>query len=284
MNINLICCFVLVADCGFAQNITNGSSVQSSAYVTNKYGATNGFTLTSAERIMTNDMCKLTEITSGEETNDRTRIFISLVSSNSKSQQYKVEHIQEKLFVASFQHNNVYHGFTGATTDSIIGVTDPYTKTSYLYLDQGQIYFSDGSDFIQIGFLDQSIYYYKSAFVESTNGMKAAISQCEAKIDSGKYTSEDFQESRKWISLKACTPRDYFGPRDDESDVVLGSVDMEGDLLKLAMKQYKTKTPAVFWIDMKSMKVVKSVVNGVEMDVNRPVITPQEVYALPLKK
>ena len=87
------------------------------------------------------------------------------------------------------------------------------------------------------------------------------------------------------IYLKPCTPQDYFGHGEGRiTSVSLESVDMEGGLLKLAVKQYETKVPAVIWIDMKSKKVVKSVVNGVEMDINKPVVTPEGDYALPLKK
>jgi hypothetical protein len=118
---------------------------------------------------------------------------------------------------------------------------------------------------------------------DSDGGMDAAMSQFVADIESHKLNEKSFNHLTKRINLATVTPMYFFsdGPYPGGAAVfpLVESIDAADGVLKLTIKNPTTNKSAQIFIDLKVKKVIKSIVDGQEMDLNAG-----KPFAVPLKK
>lgn len=112
-----------------------------------------------------------------------------------------------------------------------------------------------------------------------------AISQFETNFNAQKFNQEWNKRRVNRIGLDQAAPQFYFsdGPYGGGTPLPrVESVEMTDGVLHLDIRNPVTKTPSSFWIDLQTKKVIKSVVDGQEMDLSA--VGTHNNYAIPLKK
>lgn len=112
-------------------------------------------------------------------------------------------------------------------------------------------------------------------------GFDAAIAEFEKQFDSQKIY--DWDDSNFSIPLVSTAPDNFFGGANSSVSVSLsaklGSMDLVDGILQVHIQSMNLKQPGIFWVDLKAERVIKSIVNGQEMDLNTG-----NPYPTPLKK
>jgi hypothetical protein len=128
--------------------------------------------------------------------------------------------------------------------------------------------------------------YWTSSYLElpdSDGNLDSAIAQFETHFDAHKLNKEMVKRSVNGISLRAVCPAYYFSDAHAPGGLALipivEAIDITDGVLRLDIRNPKTKVPASFWINLGEHKVIKSVVDNQEMD-----LTTGGRYAIPLKK
>jgi len=195
----------------------------------------------------------------------------------------KYEEIKVKRAVYEIVPNPI----NGHAEYSMLLIHDPYTKKKILIEGDYTFYVSDNLG--MKGFwLGSGVLLSGDSFYElpETNQDDTAIAHFE----------EDFkpeelrQEQIKRLSVNRMVLRDALSPYYTSDGPYAGgrlvmlqveAVDLTDGILRLDIRNPVTKIPAIVWIDLKTKKVIKSVVNGQEMDLSS---SEQNGFSVPLKK
>jgi len=116
----------------------------------------------------------------------------------------------------------------------------------------------------------------------SQTDLHAAVAQFEATYDNKRFMDTLLAAAyRNTIKIGIAAPMDWFsdypGPGNAIVAPVVDAVDITDDTLHLVIHNPKTMKIATFWIDLKTKKVTKSIVNGQEMVISAgraPFATP----------
>jgi hypothetical protein len=195
----------------------------------------------------------------------------------------KYEEIKVKRAVYEIVPNPI----NGKADYSMLLIHDPYTKKKIFIEEDSNFYVSDnlGMKGFSLGVGDLSS---GDSFIElpETNQDDTAIAYFEENLK----PEELRQEQIKGVTVNRMVIRDalsqYYtsdGPYAGGRLVMLQveAVDLTDGILRLDIRNPVTKIPAIVWIDLKAKKVIKSVVNGQEMDLSS---SEQNGFAVPLKK
>ena len=148
-------------------------------------------------------------------------------------------------------------------------------------------YISDGLIFKGYT-VDPGILIWSDSYLELPDSVNEsyAISQFETNFNAQKFNQEWNKRRVNRIELRQAAPQFYFsdGPYPGGGTPLpkVESVDLTDGVLHLDIRNPVTKMPASFWIDLKAKKVIKSVVDGQEMDLSD--VGSHKNYAIPLKK
>jgi hypothetical protein len=145
-------------------------------------------------------------------------------------------------------------------------------------------YLSDDSG-IRGVFVAAGVIIWCDSYFELTNTVsdEAAIKNFENNFDPRK-AGQEFENklTTNRIGLKQAVSRWYFSKSPSAGNALVDpqveSVDYVDNILKLDIRNPSTKIPATLWINLKEKKVIKSVVDGQEMDLNsgKPFAVPQK--------
>ena len=179
---------------------------------------------------------------------------------------------------------------------TILAVDDPYTKKTCILdgpvnLNNGsrpifyQFYVSDGPGLRGYG-IGPSI-DWRGSYLElptAPGSMDRAIARFEAEFDGAKLLQIDKSVAfTNTVLFRSAAPFYYFSDAPSPGGAMVipttESLDLTDGVLRMDVRNPSTKIPATFWVDLKAKKVIKSVVNGQEMD-----LTTGKPFAVPLKK
>jgi hypothetical protein len=212
-----------------------------------------------------------------------------LVAGTSKSPVKNGESILTPAKAATYSVTS--SGSTKVARSLLVSVfTDPYTKRTYIVRGASpglkNIYYVSSSSGVLAYEVGPGVLIWQDSYVSIAGGggQDIAIAQFEAQFD-GKQLDDILINAGKnnRIPLQNTTPLFFFsdGPAPGGGLVipVVDSVDLTDDIMHLVLHNPKTTKSATFWIDLKAKKVVRSVVDGQEMD-----LTTGKSFAVPLKK
>jgi hypothetical protein len=166
-------------------------------------------------------------------------------------------------------------------------IHDPYARKICFIDPDHSFYISDS-----LGFNGYTVgpggLIWSDSYLELPDSVNEgyAISQFEKNFDAQKFNQEWKNRDVNRIGLGQVVPQFYFsdGPNPGGGTPLpkVESVDLADGVLHLDIRNPVTKIPASFWMDLKAKKVIKSVVDGQEMDLSA--VGTDKNYAVPLKK
>lgn len=169
---------------------------------------------------------------------------------------------------------------------AILAVHDPHREMTCILAADQTFYISDKSRITGFTFYTPGIYWQPSYLVEiaETNGnLEGAIARFEKACDGRMLNDCLRQERRDNVGLQKASPLFYFletpigGAK--RVKMKLEAFEVTDDILRLDVRNPATQKPATYWINPAQKKVVKSVVDGQEMDLNTG-----QPWADPLRK
>jgi hypothetical protein len=120
------------------------------------------------------------------------------------------------------------------------------------------------------------------ALDESEGNLDEAVGRFEAQFDGQKLNQEVLRRNVNRIRLRSACPMYYFSdapaPGGYAPTPIVEAIDITDGILRLDIRNPKTKVPASLWLNPREHKVLKSVLDGQEMD-----RTTGGLYAIPLK-
>jgi|SRR5665213_3246465 len=201
-------------------------------------------------------------------------------SSGSRAAKSKTEEIKARRAVYEIMPNPI----KGRAEYSMLLIHDPYTKKQVFIEGEYSFYVSDSSGMKGV-FVASGVIMWSDSYLElpDTNLNDTAIIQFEKNFDGEKLQLE--QNKRLTVNrmgLNQVVSHWYFSmspaPGGGIVDPQVETVDLTDGVLRLDIRNPATKIPASLWIDLKAKRVIKSVVNGQEMD-----IKTGKSFAVPLK-
>jgi hypothetical protein len=167
---------------------------------------------------------------------------------------------------------------------SILEIDDPSTK-QWCFIDgQHSFYVSDRSGIrgftVGPGMLNWTSSYFE---VPDTNASAAAIAQFEKDFNTQKLSQELLNRiTANRIVLGQAVPQFYFSDAPAPGGVMViplvDAIDLSDGILRLDIRHPNTQQPGSIWIDLAAKKVIRSVIDGQEMDLNTG-----KPFAVPLK-
>jgi hypothetical protein len=177
----------------------------------------------------------------------------------------------------------------------VLAMDDPYTKKTYVLFgsasipkkispNEGSFYISQDSGPVYCNVGPGNL-NFGTIYIElpmSSGSLSAAIAQFEKEFDVGKLSDVAKQIFfSHWLDLRSAVTNYFFSeaPAPGGSLLVpdVESRDLTDGILRLSVRNPKTKIPATFWIDLKARKVIESVVDGQQMD-----LSTGKPFAVPL--
>lgn len=166
----------------------------------------------------------------------------------------------------------------------IVAISDPNTKKTYVFSRGHTIFFiSDKSGMIGCAYDGPSFVLLKS-YVEiptASGGEEAAIARFAAQFDDVKLAQANKNPNRVFLAHAA--PPAFFSAGSAGGSApgkpTIKAFDLSDSILRLDLVSEGGKVTCSFWIDLKEKKTIKSVVDGVEMDLSTG--TP---FPVPLRK
>jgi hypothetical protein len=162
----------------------------------------------------------------------------------------------------------------------VMAVVDPNTQMTNVILWDAKasdmFYVSDKSG--MKSYLAFSTLSWVDCFLQiptAKGNMVEAIAQFEAAFDDQKLVDASMQQTQKdhRIDLRPASTKFYFSdapaPGGEYASLIIESVDVTDGAMRLSLRNSSTKVPATYWIDLKARKVLKSEVNGQQMDISR---------------
>jgi hypothetical protein len=162
---------------------------------------------------------------------------------------------------------------------SILEVHDSNAKQFYL-IDGNHSFYVSGRDnltgfTVGPGVLVWSTNYLRLPDSSSTYSL---ISLFEEQFDGDKIRQESLKRLNDRISLQPAVPRFWFsdGPNPGGASVRLDikSVEVNDAVMRLEIRNPSTRKSATIWLDLHGKKVLRSIVDGQEMDVGENFATP----------
>jgi len=205
--------------------------------------------------------------------------LISLTSL--KSKEYKIENIEVPVFQLVPNSSDDARKHLYLTGIAVLG--NPYLNKTGVFIDAGDLYYCDNSEMVQFEILPGGSMRWRTNCVELNvfeKNSNAAISQFQMKIQKKEIKEDDYRKSAGYINLARATPAYFFSDNSNPGGgIVMPSaepINMADGILKIAIKNPVTKKMALVFIDIKSKKVIESVVDGQEMDLNtgKPFASP----------
>ena len=171
----------------------------------------------------------------------------------------------------------------------ILAVNNPYTKKTCVitgYNGSNGYYVTNASGNLQNYTFGSGI-MWRESFIELPTvqgSVDTAIARFDTDFDAEKLMQIERQAVfSPDINLISAASDYYFsdepGAGGGDAGAKIESLDLTDGVLRMDVRNPITKMPATFWVDLKAKKVIKSVVNGQEMD-----LTTGKPFAVPLKK
>lgn len=159
---------------------------------------------------------------------------------------------------------------------SFVAVADPNTQMTCVMFwnatDPNSFYVSDKSGIKSYSVLFNL--FSSNCFFQiptAKGSVQAAIARFEAEFDDQKVKAAMMQPDHL-LALGGAAPKYYFSeaPMPDAQLVpaIVETVDITDGIMRLSLRNPETKVPAIFWIDLKSWKIIESVVDGQQMDLS----------------
>ncbi len=169
---------------------------------------------------------------------------------------------------------------------SILAAHNPHSKKNCLIAADHAFYALGKSGLTGYTVFTPGVYWSHSylELPDSEGDLAAAIAKFEKEFDGRKLNDGLLQERHDRLGFQRVSPIFYFleTPIGGAKRVVMKveAFEISDDILRLDLRNPATKAPATYWIDPQQRKVIKSVVDGVEMNVD----TPGQPWADPLRK
>jgi hypothetical protein len=205
-------------------------------------------------------------------------------STNSTVGQYKIGNIAAN--VANYKFSNRPKSGVAALSGKfpILKIHIPSSRKICFIDPEHTFYIFDGKE-IKGYTIGPGVLIWSSGYLASaeSEGDAAAIAHFESSFNSKMLNDAWGKRDTNRIGLREATPQFYFsdglypGGATPTPEVI--AIGMTNDILHLDIQNEKTKIPASLWIDLKAKKVIKSVVDGQEMDLNSG-----KPFAVPKKK
>jgi hypothetical protein len=169
---------------------------------------------------------------------------------------------------------------------SVLAVHDPYSK-KYCLIAAGHTFYALGKSHMTGYTVFTPGIYWSPSYLEmpETEGdLAVAIAKFEKEFDGRKLNDDLLQERRDRVGFQKASPIFYFLAKPvGGADRVVMKVDgyeIMDDIVRVDLRNPSTRAPASYWVDPRQRKVIKSVVDGQEMNVD----TPNQPWADPLTK
>jgi hypothetical protein len=128
--------------------------------------------------------------------------------------------------------------------------------------------------------------YWSHSYVEvagGQDGVSRAIAKFEKEVDGQKLNQVLLEERKTSIGLQKASPLFYFLEKpiggSKRVQLTLEDYDINDGILRLQVRNPATQEPAIYWVSPQKHKVIRSVVNGQEMNVD----TMGQPWADPLR-
>ena len=204
----------------------------------------------------------------------------SLRASKSETQQIKVKRAVYDIAPRPLEGRSVY---------SMLLIPDPFTRKQIFIDGEHTFYISDSAGMKGFTVCPGGDLLWSGSYLElsDTNQSDTAIAQFERSFDSQKLKQEWAKRlTVNRMVLRQAVSQFYFsaGPYPGGAIIEpqIETIDLTDGILRLDIRNPVTKIAASIWIDLKAKTVVKSVVDGQEMDVSA--VGTSKAYAVPSKK
>lgn len=170
---------------------------------------------------------------------------------------------------------------------SVLDIHNPYTQKRIFIEGDDSFYVTEisGMKGFSVG---PGVLVWSGSYLELPDSKDdTAIRQFETTFDSQKRKQSDQKRvTENRIVLRQAVTQFYFSQSPYAGGGILApqveAVSLTNGVLRLDLRNPATKIPATLWIDLKVKKVVKSVVNGDEMDLNS--LGVNAPYAVPIRR
>jgi hypothetical protein len=176
----------------------------------------------------------------------------------------------------------IYRPTEGSEMYSLAAIYDSHSKKTFIVPSLFDFYISNGSGMLACKLSLGDLVWCKNYFevIKSTGDLDAAIAQFASSSDENVLRQKLNKIYR--VSLRNAAPPLFFTTNSGTSQPTTGTIktiSMTDDTLRLDMISEGGKFTGSFWIDLKAGKIIKSVIDGQEMDLNTG-----RSFAVPLKK
>ena len=157
---------------------------------------------------------------------------------------------------------------------SILAIHNPHTKMNCIMAANHTFYTSGKSGMTGYTFYTAGIYWLPSylEMPEADGDLEAAIAKFEKEFDGRKLNDGVRQEMHGNIGFQKASPLFYFLETPiggaNRVKMKLEAFEITDDIVRLDVRNPATQKPATYWINPEQKKVIKSVVDGHEMDLN----------------
>jgi hypothetical protein len=164
---------------------------------------------------------------------------------------------------------------------TLIAVQDPLTRTNYI-VPSSDFYVSDDSGMTAFHLSFGSLMWRRSYFEmpDSAGDLNATVAQFVTAFDDGKLKA--LQKNFSFVKLlNAATPAFFTANSAGGSQPATGTIsdiELSDGILRLDLLSPGGKFKGTFWINLKAQKIVKSTIDGTEMNLS------DSEFAVPLKK
>ncbi len=155
----------------------------------------------------------------------------------------------------------------------LAAVFDPHTRTSYIVSGGQTFYISDSSGMIACFLFGGKLGCRKDYFKMSKSGgnLDLLISRFISEFDEQKLASQE-DKNLFGVSLSVAAPFGFFTAQSlggsQPGTPSIKAIDLTDGLLRLDLVSEGGKFAGSFWIDLKARKVIKSIIDGQEMDLH----------------
>lgn len=183
---------------------------------------------------------------------------------------------------------NIEPPILGIREYSILLIDDPYIKKKVFIDSEDDFYVSDSLGIKGFFLAPGGVLVSSGSLVElpSTIHDDEAIAQFEKNFDEEKVKlAWEKRATVNRIGICTAVSQWYFSASQAPGNALVGAkieaFDLTDGILRLDIRNPVTKIPASIWINLKLKRVIKSIVNGQEMDLSA--IGTSQPYALPVK-
>jgi hypothetical protein len=195
--------------------------------------------------------------------------FISLDSTGSPVGKNKIEEVSAKQATYKLLPKPASPDSEFVDEHSVLAIHDPYRKRNCI-IERCQFYVSDKSGLTGYDVGDDLM--WNTSYLEMSDAegdLDAAITKFESRFDTKKLEEKYLERDLNRVRMRGATSNGFFGQGGPAYGPKLDAVDVTKGIMRLDMTSgADNKIKASVWINLKTKKAIRTIENGVEMNLN----------------